>query len=360
MIRRILLILFLQVILIYPQNSPKNIIILIGDGMGLNYVAANIFMDEDNPFEKFTTTGLSITNSADRLITDSGASATAISTGYRTNNLAIGMDTLNRPLTNIMQLAKSLGKSTGVIATSSVTHATPAAFVAHVPARKMEIEIAKQMISSNTDVVIGGGLEFFTPEEKGGRREIGDHLSDSIKHSGYNLYTSYDQLKSSKNEKPFYALLEMEALKPAGLRTYNLADLVSPALEFLSRNEEGFILMIEGSQIDWAAHDNKTEQLLKEMSDFAGAINTALAFAENSGNTLVLVTSDHDTGGGSIVKGNPDGSNLEIRYTSDSHTPALVGIFAKGEGEENFTGVQRIDEIGRKLFRLIQPGYIFN
>jgi alkaline phosphatase len=341
-------------ILFAQEVKPKNIIIFIGDGMGLNYVSANLFTDEDSPFLKFTTTGLSITSSTDNLITDSGASATAISTGHRTYNLAIGVDTAGNKLTNIMETARRLGKSTGIAATSSVTHATPAAFAAHVADRKMEIEIAEQMVSSGTDVVIGGGLSFFTSVQKGGRRESGNDLTGLIRSGGYDLLTSIDELKSFNKEKPFYALLEMDALKPAGKRNYELKDLVAPALEYLSKDEDGFILMVEGSQIDWAAHDHLAEQIMKEMSDFAGALNTALDFAEEEGNTLVLVTSDHETGGGSIVKGNPDGTDLQLKFTSGSHTPGLVGIFAKGPGEEEFTGVMRISDIGQKLFKLLE------
>jgi alkaline phosphatase len=354
-----LLILFSAAVLVFAQSTPKNIIIFIGDGMGLNYVAANIFQDSNNPFQKFTTTGLSITSSADRLITDSGASATAIATGYRTYNLAIGVDTNREVLTNIMELARTLDKSTGIVATSSVTHATPASFAAHVTERKFEIEIAEQMVKSGTDVVIGGGLGFFLPVENSGKRTAGDDITGTIKDKGFNLYTSIDQLKKSKKDKPFYALLEMEALKPAGERPYHLKELVSSAIEYLSRDNDGFVLMVEGSQIDWAAHDHKTEQLYKEMSDFSGAVNLALEFADKRGNTLVLVTSDHETGGGAIVKGKPDGTELEMKYNSDGHTPSFVGVFAKGNGEEVFSGIQRIDEIGRKLFQLLQPGYSF-
>jgi alkaline phosphatase len=360
MILKIFLVVLFNTLLIFPQKSPKNIIILIGDGMGLNYVTASIFKDPENAFQKFTTVGLSITSSADQLITDSGASATAISTGYRTYNLAIGMDTLRRPLTNLMQIAKSLNKSTGIVATSSVTHATPAAFVSHVPERKMEIEIAKQMISSGTDVVIGGGREFFTSSENLGKRVQGDDLLDSIRLKGFNLYSSIEELRASNTQKPFYALLEMGALKPAGEREYDLKELVSAAIKHLSRKNNGFVLMVEGSQIDWAAHDNKTEQLLKEMKDFSDAVNVALEFASNNENTLVLVTTDHETGGGAITKGNLDGTNLELKYTSTGHTPVLVGIFAKGKGEKEFGGIMRINEIGRKLIRLLQPDYTFH
>jgi alkaline phosphatase len=346
--------------ILFPQKSPENIIIFIGDGMGLTYVSANVIMDKDNPFQKFTSFGLSLTSSADHLITDSGAGATAISTGHRTKNLAIGVDTLQRPLITILELAKKLNKSTGIIATSSVTNATPAAFLAHQPQRKMENEIAHDIYLSGADVVIGGGSSYFSSSENNGRRGKGDHLPDSLTSKGYLYYTQYDQFINSKPDKPFYALLEPDALKPAGERKYSLADLVSKALEYLSKDEDGFVLMIEGSQIDWAAHDHKTGQLFKEMEDFSGALNKALQFAGKENNTLVLVTSDHETSGGAITGGKLNGKDLEINYASSNHTGTMVGIFTKGAGEEHFRGIMPNYLIGRKLFKLLDPDFNFD
>lgn len=345
--------------MIYAQKSPHNIIILIGDGMDLDYVTANIFMDKDNPFVKFSSIGLSLTSSADDLITDSGAGATAISTGYRSYNHAISVDTEQKPLTTILELAKKLNKSVGVVATSSVTNATPAAFLAHVKDRKYETEIARQIYYGNADVVIGGGLSFFSSSRKGGKQDKSIDYPDSMRNKSYNFFTRFEDIRNINPNKPLFALLEKEGLLPAGKRNYNLSQLVSIALGHLEKNENGFVLMVEGSQIDWAAHDNKTCQLFNEMDDFSGAVNTALNFAEKNKNTLVIVTSDHETGGPAIKDGNLDGTDIEIEYGSTGHTGGAVGIFAKGPGEENFRGIMPNNMVGIKLFHLLDPNYDF-
>lgn len=338
---------------------PENIIVFIGDGMGLNYVTADVVSDKDNPFVKFTSIGLSLTSSAKNLITDSGAGATALSTGYRSYNHAIGVDTLEKPLLNLLELAERSGKNTGVIATSSVTHATPASFLAHVSDRKYETEIARQIYYSGADVVIGGGKSFFSSARKGGRQIESIDYTDSMRNKGYNYYEDLEKAGNINPRKPLFILLEKEGLKPAGERNYGLADMVSAALNYFALSKKGFVLIVEGSQIDWAAHDNKSGQLFKEIEDFTVAVNTALDFAEKNKNTLILVTSDHETGGGTINGGNLNGTDIEIEFTTTGHTAGMVGIFSKGPGEENFRRIMPNNHIARNLFHLLDPGYKF-
>jgi len=155
----------------YSDSPPKNIIILIGDGMGVNYVSASVLSIKNDPFRRFITSGFSVTCSADKLVTDSAAGATAIATGYRTNNLSISIHPeTKKPLLSLFEFAKKLNKSTGIVVTSSITHATPAAFVAHVVHRNMELEIAKQLVEMNLDVVIGGGKKYLSPKSLDGDR----------------------------------------------------------------------------------------------------------------------------------------------------------------------------------------------
>jgi alkaline phosphatase len=153
--------------------------------------------------------------------------------------------------------------------------------------------------------------------------------------------------------------LEEEQLKRANERNYSLAELIKKTLPLLSKNEKGFILMIEGSQIDWGAHENNQEYTLSELNDFCGAINVALDFAEENGNTLVVVTADHETGGMSINGGKPDGSEITMKFTTTGHTAEMVGVFAKGPGEELFRGVYDNFMIGRNLFHLLNPDFQF-
>jgi alkaline phosphatase len=345
--------------IVYPQ-TPKNIIIIIGDGMGVNYVSASVLTLKNDPFRRFTSTGFSVTCSADNLITDSAAGATAISTGYRTNNhmLSIHPET-KEALPTIFELAGRLNKSTGIVVTSSVTHATPAAFVAHVGHRNMETDIAKQFIEMDLDVVIGGGTKFFVPKSLGGDRTDGLNLISVLKENGYSYFDSYGELKKHNPKNKFYALLDPSGIPKAENRDYSLSDLVEVALENLSQNKEGFVLVIEGSQIDWSGHQNNQDYLLSEMKDFNTALKTVLDFTDWNDETLVVVTADHETGGMGIVDGDPDGCDLELDFLNTHHTAVMVGIFAKGVGEKEFSGVMDNYMIGRKLFKLLDNSYLF-
>lgn len=352
--RKALLLFLIFTINLFGQDKPKNIIILIGDGMGLNYVSLSTLSMENDAFKKFNSIGLSITAAADRLITDSAAGATAISTGHRTNYYYVGVDTLGRPLETVMEYASALGKSTGIVATSTITHATPGAFLAHVSNRKEEATIASQYLQSKVDVAIGGGLKFFIPQSKGGQRTDGIDLRDSINRKGYDLFTHTNTfLGKEEFSNKFYALLDSSSLPKAKKRDYTLADLTRKALNLLEKNEEGFILMVEGSQIDWAGHENLTDYVFEEMEDFNTAINEALTFFLKDKNTLVLVTADHETGGMAITGGNAARDSIKLSYTTKGHSGEMVGVFAMGPGEELFRGVYDNFMIGRKLFSLL-------
>jgi alkaline phosphatase len=360
-LRSVVVIILAAFSVINAQNAkPKNIIILIGDGMGINYVGASLLKDPNSPFKEFRTIGLSITCSADKLITDSAAGATAIATGYLTKNKYISVDTLGQPLYTIFEHAEKLGLSTGIVVTATVTHATPGAFVGHTNDRNDQTLIASQMIEQDVDVVIGGGLKYFLPKSFSGERVDNIFLTDKLINKNYSLPDTYFELKSLPDSiKKVYALFEMDGLPESSKRDYSLGDLTRVAIDRLNNDEDGFVLMIEGSQIDWAGHDHKSKELLAEMKDFSSGITEALNFAKANDNTLVLITSDHETGGMFITKGNHDGTELELSYTSGGHTPSPVGIFAYGPGEELFRGIMNINQIGQKLFFLIDPTYKF-
>ena len=344
----------------YSGQPPKNIIILIGDGMGVNYVSASVLSIKNDPFRRFTVSGFSVTCSADKLVTESAAGATAFATGYRTNNLSISIHPETKePMLTLFELAEKLNKATGIVVTCSITHATPAAFVAHVEHRNMEFEIAKQITERKLDVVIGGGKRFFTPKSLGGDRADELNFISKVINNGYKYYDSYEKLKNNKPDNKFYALFETVGLPKASDRDYSLGDLTKIALEYLSRDKDGFVLMVEGSQIDWAGHQNNQDYLLSEMEDFNTAVNTALDFAEKNGETLVLVTADHETGGMNIIDGDVDGCDLDLKFSIKSHTADMVPIFAKGPGEEEFRGVMDNYMIGRKLFKLLDNSYQF-
>ena len=342
------------------DQRPKNIIIMIGDGMGLTEVSASVLGMDNSPYKRFSNTGLSVTCSLDKLITDSGAGGTAIATGYRTNYHYIAVDTLNRPIKTILEHAKKLHKSTGVVVTSSVTNATPATFFAHIIDRSLDNDIAVQLTNQNVDIVIGGGTQYFLPKIEGGLRTDSLNLLDKIKSKGYGLYTNPDSLLKSEPGTKFYGLFGSECFPPASNRKYTLAQMVKVAIKELSKNKNGFILMVEGSQIDWTSHDNDEAAFYPEMTDFNDAVNACLDFSDKDKHTIVVVTADHETGGMAIVKGDRNGKNLKLAYTTKGHTPAMVGVFAKGVGAELFNGVFDNYMTGRKLFRLLDPKYKFN
>lgn len=359
--RLLLLLLIFSLNISFAQHStkPKNIIIMIGDGMGLTEVSASVLSMSNSPYRRFSNTGLSVTTSLNRLITDSGAGGTAISTGYRTNYHFIAVDTLNRPLTTILEHAKKLKKSTGVVVTSSVTNATPATFLAHIIDRYLDNQIAVQLTKQDVDVVIGGGTEYFLPKYLGGNRPDSLNLFNVLHSNGYSLFLNPDSLLSNSVSSKFYALFGSEAFPPAAKRKYTLTDMVKKAIEQLSKNKNGFVLMVEGSQIDWTSHDNNPIDFVPEMQDFNDAINTCLDFSDKDKNTLVVVTADHETGGMAITSGVLNGSNLKYVYTTKGHTPAMVGVFAKGKGAGLFNGIFDNNMIGRKLFNLLDPNYKF-
>ena len=328
--------------------------------MGVNYVSTSVLSMKNDPFRRFTTTGFSVTCSADNLVTDSAPGATAIATGYRTNNKTLSEDPKSdKPIETIFELAEKLNKATGIVVTCSITHATPGAFVAHVKDRNDEFDIAKQEAETETDLFIGGGIKFFTPKSVGGGRSDGVNLLSKIKNNGYEYYDSYQKLKNGKLDKKFYALFDSEGLPKASNRNYTLGDLTKEALDYLSKQPNGFILMVEGSQVDWAGHQNNQAYLLSEMKDFNTAVNAVLDFGEKNKETLVIVTADHETGGMSIIDGNLDGSNLKLDFSTKHHTADMVPIFAKGPGEEEFSGVMDNYMIGRKLFRILDSSYSF-
>ncbi len=341
-------------------EKPKNIILLIGDGMGINYVGAHLLQNPDTPFKEFKSIGLSITCSADNLITDSAAGATALATGYVTKNKYVSVDTSGIPLTSLFELAKKNGLSTGVAVTVSVSHATPGAFLGHSKSRYAQSLIAAQMVENDFDVIIGGGLKFFLPKSLNGEREDSLNLIEKLVNKGYYVSKSYPELKAiPESVTKLYSLMEMDQLPEAEKRNYTLGDLSKQALNHLKHNKNGFVLMIEGSQIDWGGHNNNKEELLNEMKDFSTAIKEALDFAKADGNTLVVITSDHETGGMSVIAGDKETKNLDMVYSTTHHTPSPVGIFAFGPGEESFRGIMNINQIGQKLFHLLNPSYAF-
>jgi len=353
--------LLLTATVFYSKNNPKpkNIILLIGDGMGLSQVSTSVLNSKNDQFKKFYSIGLVITCSADNLITDSAAGATAYATGYRTKNGKISVDSDGNVLETIVEFAQKKKMSTGIVVTCSVTNATPAAFISHNGKRQEEFGIADQIIKSGVDVLLGAGTDFFLSKEFNGKREDKKNLIDSMKAVGYEQINNPNQLMKKPPDKKFFGLFDGYALPHATERDYTLGQLTQKAIESLKKNKNGFFLMVEGSQIDWAADENDKNYLFGEIQDFNSAIEEALKFAEKDKNTLVLVLADHDTGSLGISGRNKDTDELDVVWATKKHTANLIGMFSFGPGSENFSGIQDNFTIGRKLINNIVPSEIW-
>lgn len=335
---------------------PKNIIIMIGDGMGIPHVSVSVLTNPNSSFKRFPVTGFSITCSADKLKTDSAAGGTALACGKTTNNGSIGVDKSGKPIQSILDLAKEKNLSTGVVVTSEIVNATPAAFLGHTTNRHESELLAKQISESQTDIIIGGGKQYFLPDSLGGKRKDNLSLLSKIESNGYKVFSNYNDLLESDAQK-YYALLEPSDLKAANLRTYSLAELTKKALEGLSKNKNGFILMVEGSQIDHGGHENLPDVLVDELNDFEEAIKTVLDYATSNQETLVLVTADHETGGAAITGGEINGEKMKIDFASKGHTAEMVGVFAFGPQCEIFSGINENYKIGKKLLMLLEASH---
>jgi len=332
----------------YKKRNAKNIILLIGDGMGVSHIYAAITANHGHlNIEKCKNTGFIKTYSASHYITDSGASATAMSTGKKTYNGACGVNADSLPEETILEIAEEHGLSTGLVATSSITHATPAAFIAHQKWRSMYEEIAADFLKTDIDVFIGGGRDHFI------KRNDGVDLVLKLKEKGYKVLFEMDSVIKVDSGKLAGLVADMH-LPPYRdrkkiRREDMLPDATQSAINILSKNENGFFLMIEGSQIDWAGHANKTEYVIAEMLDFDRAVGKALDFAEKEGNTLVIITADHETGGMGINDGNFSEGTVNAGYTTKSHTGVMVPVFAYGPGSEEFRGIYENTDIFYKM-----------
>ena len=336
-------------------DTPTNIIFLIGDGMGLSAVSSSFyFNDGPSEFMKFKHIGLSRTSSASHKVTDSAASGTAMAAGQKTDNGAIGVDTLKLPIPNITELLSPLGWSTGVVATSTITHATPASFYGHVEKRSQEDSLALQLINSEIDFFAGGGIDHFN------KRGDGADLFVLADEKGFTMDTSALVAPGTLKAGQKYGFLLSGGGMPSMIngRGDFLPEATKLAIELLSHNEQGFFLMVEGSQIDWEAHGNRAEGTVAEVLDFEKAIAAAIDFADRDGNTLVVVTADHETGGLSLsAKLNPETESRDYKeigpdFATSSHSATLVPVFAYGPGAENFTGFFENTELFHKMAAL--------
>ena len=332
------------------ENAPKNIILLIGDGMGVTQISSlYAFEDKIASFDRFKHIGFIKTSSSSHRITDSAAGATAFASGVKTYNAAIGVDKDTVSVETIIEILSKENWKTGLVATSSITHATPASFYAHVAHRNMEEEIAKQLVSANIDIFIGGGSKFFNT-----RSDSLNYL-DHFSKSGYvvNTQIGENMWEETYSEKEAHLLSENAMMKMSEGRGNFLKMASNYTINKLNKSDQRFFLMIEASQIDWGGHANDHEYIIEEMKDFDDTINAILDFAQKDGETLVIVTADHETGGYAL-SGSKEGYNsVTGTFSTGGHTAALIPVFAFGPGAENFQGLYENNEIFHKMMQLI-------
>ena len=329
-------------------KHPKNVILMIGDGMGLTQITAGMYSNDNHlNLERFPVVGLHKSYCFNKLVTDSAAGATAFSTGHKTYYTALGVGPDTIPLPTILEEAEEYELATGLVTTSTIVHATPAAFIAHVAYRGEYERIAAFFLETEIDLFIGGGKKYFD------RREDDRDLLKELSGKGYQISSYFDEeldemlINAQKNMGYFTA--DSDPLTVEQGRSY-LPPASAMACDFLEKhnNSQGFFLMIEGAQIDWGGHGNSSDYIINEVLDFDKAIGEVLDFAIKDGNTLVIVTADHETGGYAINPGSTM-DNLVTAFTTKQHTAALIPVFAYGPSAELFAGIYENTAIHTKM-----------
>lgn len=331
----------------FKAKKPKNVIMMIGDGMGVSQVFAGITANGGHLFlDNFKHVGFSRTQSASHYITDSAAGGTALSTGQKTYNGAIGVNTDTVAIKTVLEMAEGKGLATGLVSTSAITHATPASFIAHQGARGSYEDIAADFLKTDIDVFIGGGYKHFS------QRKDKRDLTKELQAKGYQVLRNPEDIYKVKTGK-LAGLVADEHNDPFPKRTMNLPKSAETAFNILSQNKKGFFIMIEGSQIDFGGHANNTIYIVNEMLDFDQTIGKALEFAAKDGETLIVVTADHETGGLALAGGDMKTGMVKGAYTAGDHTAVMVPVFAYGPGAELFGGIQENTDIPKKIMSLL-------
>jgi alkaline phosphatase len=285
----------------------KNVILMIPDGFSTAYATNYRWYKGGESVMDSLLVGMARTYSASSKVTDSAAAGTAMATGVKTNNGMISMSPDGKKLKTILEAAKEKQKATGLVVTATITHATPAVFAAHVPSRWKEEDIAPQMLMQNIDILLGGGSSYFLPD-----------LVEEAKKQGYTFIQNKYQLEQTTGNKVL-GLFAKKDMSPELERDENkepsLAEMTSFALEKLAKHQQGFFLMVEGSQIDKAGHHHDAAWAMKDIEAFEQAVEKAVQFAKQDKHTLVIVVGDHDTGGFSVGGYDKYEANPEILHS---------------------------------------------
>jgi alkaline phosphatase len=329
-------------------TEVKNVILLIGDGMGLAQIYAGFTGNRGQlNLLQMRNIGFSKTYSADSYITDSAGGGTAMATGHKTNNRYIGVDATGVRLNPIPDIIAPKGYKSALISAGDITDATPAAFYGHVPERSLEDSIAADFLSSPVSIMIGGGAKHFN--ERKDRLDVAAQLRTK----GYVFSTRLEDLDTIRSSK--YIVLDKRAeLSMLSGRGNFLTHSLEKSIATLRQNNKGFFVMAEGAQIDYGGHVNNMSYVTTEMMDFDAAIGAAMKFADEDGHTLVIVTADHETGGLSLLDGNISHGYVDGNFSSNDHSAVMVPVFAYGPHSLDFRGVYENTEIFAKIIALLK------
>lgn len=339
------------------RPEVRNVILMIGDGMGLSSVTGLMVNGGYKPInmQRATATGFVTTYSANNRVTDSAAAATAFATGHKTNNSMLSVARDSTQLETIFEQAERRGMATGVVVTCYLPHATPAAFYAHSIGRYNISSISSQLIASGIDVAFGGGDSLFTS------RKDGRNLLDEARAKGYTVVDNISKLDTVHSGQVLAVYPTGRKHMPFELqgRGDYLPRATAKALEILGNDSprKGFIAMVEGSLIDYGSHGNDTKVLFSEMADFDRAVGVAMDYADSHKGTLLVVLADHETGGLSINSNDEDfslgDSGVSYSFSTGSHTGTMVPMFAYGAGAEHFTGIVDNTEVNALMRKVL-------
>ena len=328
-------------------KKVKNIIFMIGDGMGFEQVSCGWVVNGGKlNMEQMPYFGTSRTYAYDALITDSCAGGTALAIGDKTRYHYIGLDKDGNPAESVLKAAQKKGKKTGVTVACRINDATPADFCGHSPTVRDEEGLAAQYIDSGVEFISGGGLQFWTD------RSDGRNLVDEMKAKGYTFVDKLEDIRGAKGDK-FLGLYGPLDLPPCDERGPIILESTMKAIEMLD-NPKGFFLMVEGSQIDDYGHRNKIGRVVEELLDFDRTIGEVLKWAEKDGQTLVVVTADHACGGLTLLKGDLEQHKVQVNFSTKGHNGILVPVYAYGPHAEEFAGIHENAEIGQLIFKNIK------
>lgn len=329
-------------------NEVRNVIFLIGDGMGLEQVSCAWTLNKGKlNLDNMPYIGISRTYSASDLITDSAAGGTALAVGQKTANGHVGSDVNAEPLFSMLDKAQKLGKKTGVVTTCHLADATPADFCCHDDYRYHYDAIIADYAECGVDYISGGGRDYFGP-----KREDGRDIVAEMKAKGYNYATTEEELNAAP--LPVLGLMSDDNLPIAKERSDLFRHMVARALELLSKDGKGFAMMIEGSCIDDWLHENDIEKAMEELLDFDRTLGDVLQWAAADGHTLVVVTADHATGALTLQDGDLAEGKIGVAFGNDSHNGIAVPVYAWGPGSDAFTGIRENAQWGELIASFVK------